>query len=89
MDQAYVLQIAREALMTILLVISPAIGAGMLVGLVISILQAATQVQEQTLTFVPKIVAIFITLFITASWMMNILISFTTNIFSQLPVLVR
>jgi flagellar biosynthetic protein FliQ len=89
LTEAFVLKIAKESLMTTLLIISPAIGVGLIVGLVISILQAATQVQEQTLTFVPKIVAIFITLFITASWMMNILISFTADVFSQLPGLVR
>jgi len=62
---------------------------GLLVGAVISILQAATQVQEQTLTFVPKIIAIFLTILITASWMMDVMVSFTTDLFSQLPGLVR
>jgi len=88
-DEAYILKIARETLMTVLLLISPALGVGLLVGVVISMLQAATQIQEQTLTFVPKIVMIFLTLFITASWMMNILVSFTVNMFSQLPGMVR
>jgi len=89
MDQAYVLEISREALVTVLMLAGPALGVGLLVGAVISILQAATQVQEQTLTFVPKIIAIFLTILITASWMMDVMVSFTTDLFSQLPGLVR
>lgn len=79
-----ILKIAREALLLILLLSAPALLVGLLVGVAISVVQAATQIQEQTLTFVPKIVAIIITLLITASWMMDMLVSFTGNIFSQL-----
>jgi flagellar biosynthetic protein FliQ len=88
-DQGYVLKIAHDALILILMLCAPALVVGLLVGVIISILQAATQIQEQTLSFVPKIIAIFLVLLITASWMMNLLISFTKNIFNQLPNLVR
>ncbi|ATW25654.1 flagellar biosynthesis protein FliQ [Candidatus Formimonas warabiya] len=84
MEQLMILKIAREALLLILLLSAPALLVGLLVGVAISVVQAATQIQEQTLTFVPKIVAIIITLLITASWMMDMLVSFTGNIFSQL-----
>lgn len=75
--------------MLIILLAAPALGVGLLVGVVIGILQATTQIQEQTLSFIPKIVAIFLVIIIASSWMMNLLTSFTINIFSQIPNLVK
>jgi len=69
----------------VLLVAAPMLGLGMLVGIVISIFQATTQIQEQTLTFVPKIVTVMLALLIFAPWMLNVLIQFTQNLFSELP----
>lgn len=89
MDQVVVLRLVRDALMLILLLAAPALLVGLLVGVTISVVQAATQIQEQTLTFVPKIVAIIITLLITASWMMDIMVVFTTDIFTQMTNFVR
>jgi flagellar biosynthetic protein FliQ len=70
-----------------LLLSGPLLGSSLLVGLLISIFQATTQIQEQTLTFVPKIVVVFISLVIFGPWMLNLLIAFTTNIISTLPQL--
>ncbi|AEG59525.1 flagellar biosynthesis protein FliQ [Desulforamulus ruminis] len=89
MTQTYVLHLAREALMLVVILSLPALGVAMLVGLIISILQATTQIQEQTLTFVPKMVAVFVTLIIAASWLLNIAVNFTTRLYEQIPNLIR
>ena len=89
MTQTYVLHLAREALMMVVILSLPALGVAMLVGLIISILQATTQIQEQTLTFVPKMVAVFVTLIIAASWLLNIAVNFTTRLYEQIPNLIR
>jgi len=79
-----VVAIAREALTLSLLLAAPALGIGLLVGFVISVLQAVTQIQEQTLTFVPKIIAVFLALIIFGPWMLRLLTQFAVNIFSNL-----
>ncbi|MEG6512908.1 flagellar biosynthesis protein FliQ [Desulforamulus ruminis] len=89
MTQTYVLHLAREALMMVVILSLPALGVAMLVGLIISILQATTQIQEQTLSFVPKMVAVFVTLIIAASWLLNIAVNFTTRLYEQIPNLIR
>ncbi len=81
MSQAVVLEIMKDALTTTLMITTPILIIALIVGLVISILQATTQIQEQTLTFVPKIVAVFVSLIIFGSFMLNTLISFTNRIF--------
>ncbi|MGB9803813.1 flagellar biosynthesis protein FliQ [Desulfofundulus sp.] len=87
MTDTFVTQIAREALMTTLILSLPTLAVSLLVGLVISILQATTQVQEQSLTFVPKIIAVFLTLAITAPWMIRLMTTFTMQLFNRLPTL--
>ncbi|WP_366922982.1 flagellar biosynthesis protein FliQ [Metallumcola ferriviriculae] len=89
MSQEFVIHLARETLTTTLLLAAPALLFGMLVGLIISVLQATTQIQEQTLTFVPKIVVVMLTILVFGSWMLNILVVFTQNIFNDLSTLVR
>lgn len=84
MTPEMVLTIARETILTSLLLALPPLGIALLVGLVISIFQAVTQVQEQTLTFVPKIVAVFLSLLFFGPWMLRLLMNFATNIFSNL-----
>ena len=81
MNELLVIKILRESLMTVILVSAPVLGIGMLVGLVVSIFQTTTSIQEQTLTFVPKMIAIFITIILFGSWMIRILINYTNNIF--------
>lgn len=89
MTQTYVLHLAREALMMVVILSLPTLGIAMLVGLIIGILQATTQIQEQTLSFVPKMVAVFVTLIIAAGWLLNIAIRFTTKLYEQIPNLIR
>lgn len=89
MSPETVVHLGRKAVETILLSAGPMLIAAIVVGLIISIFQAATQINEQTMTFIPKIVAVFITMLIFGPWMINILVIFTTGIISSMPVLIR
>jgi flagellar biosynthetic protein FliQ len=84
MTDVVVIGILREALMTVLVVSAPILGAGMIVGLIIAIFQTTTSIQEQTLTFVPKMIAIFATIIILASWMIRTLTNYTKNVFMMI-----
>ena len=75
------IDICRKAVQTILMAAAPMLIIGMVIGLLVSIFQAATQINEQTLTFVPKIVAVFVTLVIFGPWLIKLLILFTTGLF--------
>lgn len=79
--------VCRKAVQTVLLGAAPMLLAGLIVGLLISIFQAATQINEQTMTFVPKIVAVFITLLIFAPWIIRLLTVFTIGIFDTMVIL--
>jgi len=79
-----IMTIARETIILTLKLAAPPLGLGLLVGLIISIFQAVTQIQEQTLTFVPKIIAILLSLLIFGPWMLNILMQFAINILGNL-----
>lgn len=76
--------VARKAVQTVLMCAAPMLLAGMIIGLIVSILQAATQVNEQTLTFIPKIVAVFLTLLFFGPWIINTLTAFTIGIFETM-----
>lgn len=77
--------LAAEALWLILMLSLPPLLASLVVGLVVSLLQALTQVQEQTLTFVPKIVATILVLMISANWILDRLIAFSHKVFALMP----
>lgn len=76
-----VIKLLREALMTIMIISAPILGVGMIVGLIIAIFQTTTSIQEQTLTFVPKIVAIFFMVIVLAAWIIHTLVNYTKNTF--------
>lgn len=78
-----ILDIMREALMMIIKVSLPILLTGLVVGLIISIFQTATSIQEQTLAFVPKIIAVFMAIIIFGSWIMHQLTDYTTVLFSS------
>lgn len=78
-----ILEISGQALLTILFIIGPPLAASMAVGLFVAIMQAATQIQETSLTFVPKMAAAAVTLLLTARWNINHLISFMNEILNQ------
>ncbi len=77
--------IMRGGIFQILIMAAPVLLIGMTVGLIISIFQATTSIQEQTLTFVPKIIAIFLTLAFFGPWMFSSMREFTLNIFRMIP----
>jgi flagellar biosynthetic protein FliQ len=83
------IQIGRDALMMVMLVSAPMLGLGLIVGILVSIFQATTQIQEQTLAFIPKIIAVFVAILIFGPWMLSMLVSYTREIFVSLPHMIR
>jgi len=81
-----VIQLAQNALMTVLMVAAPMLGLGLIVGLMVSVFQATTSIQEQTLAFIPKIVAVFVAILIFGPWMLRIMVGYVTNILVNLPL---
>ena len=88
MTPQMVVEIGREALTVTLLVAAPMLLFGLVVGLVISIFQAVTQINEMTLTFVPKILAVALALMIFLPWMINMMTDFSRHMFALIPSLV-
>ena len=84
MSENMVVGIIKDAIQTGLLISAPILIVSVLVGLIISIFQATTQIQEQTLTFVPKLIAIAVVGLITGSWMLHQLVNFTQRIFTYI-----
>ncbi len=78
-----------EAIKITLIVGAPMLVMGLLVGLAISVFSAVTQIQEMTLTFVPKIVVVFLALLVTLPWIIEKLTTYTTNLFASIPTLIR
>jgi flagellar biosynthetic protein FliQ len=83
-----VLELSIGALELALRIALPLLGVGLLVGLAVSIFQAVTQIQEQTLAFIPKILALAGVLIVGGPWMLNQLLSYTTELWSRIPSLV-
>lgn len=88
MDPQQVLTIGRDGLMTLITVCAPLLLTVMAVGLVVSVLQAATQIHEATLSFVPKLLAAFATLAITGSWMIATLVEYIQRVIQSIPNIV-
>jgi len=84
MTPEMVMEIAKESVYVTGLVAAPILGIALAVGLIISIFQSVTQIQEQTLVFVPKIIAVFVGLLVLGPWMLRQLVNFTENIFGNL-----
>jgi flagellar biosynthetic protein FliQ len=80
-----VTEIGRQAIETTLIVSAPMLGLALVVGLVVSVFQAMTQLNEMTLTFVPKVVGIFAVILVFLPWMLNVLTSFMTQLFLNIP----
>lgn len=88
MSIGFASMIMRDGIFQVLIIASPVLLIGMTIGLIISIFQATTSIQEQTLTFVPKIVAIFLALAFFGPWMFSSMREFTLNLFSLIPEMV-
>jgi flagellar biosynthetic protein FliQ len=82
-------ELSGEVFKTVLLVSAPVLIVSLVVGLVISLFQAVTQIQEFTLTFVPKILAVFVTLFLFFPWIARVLVTYTTDLITKIPVYIR
>lgn len=85
MTPEFVIGFARQSIEMTLMIAMPMLAVGLIVGVVVSIIQAATQIQEMTLTFVPKIICMFLALLFSFPWIMSKLISFTRDVFLNLP----
>ena len=84
-----VMELANEALYTIILTSAPLLLVSLVIGLIVSIFQTVTSIQEQTLTFVPKILAVFLCLMLLGSWMMDNLSGFMTELWSDFSIYIR
>jgi len=85
MDTATVVDLGRQALWMTMLISAPLLGVSLVVGLIIGILQAATSINEMTLSFIPKIVALGLTLSLIGSWQLTTLVDYTRSIFQRIP----
>ena len=84
-----VVQIGQQALMVVLLVAAPMLGLGLLVGLAVSVFQTTTSIQEQTLTFVPKVLSIFAMMLLMGHWMLNNMVGLMTRLWSDFSLYVK
>mgnify|MGYP006305760809 FL=1 len=83
-----VLTVGRDALWLAVLLAGPLLLAALAVGLLIGVFQAATQIQEMTLSFIPKLLALVVALFVAGPWMISVVVSFSERLFMQIPGLV-
>jgi len=88
MSEDIVLQIGRDALFLIVYLAAPLLLSALLVGLLVGVLQAATQIQEQTLSFIPKLIALVAALIVMGPWLLQLWISFTQELFMQIPTII-
>ena len=89
MSQDIAIQLGREALFMVMLVSAPMLGLGLIVGVAVSIFQATTQIQEQTLVFVPKIIATFVAILLFGPWILGMLVDYTREIFTSFNSVIR
>lgn len=89
MTEMFALDLGKNAVTMTIMLAAPMMVAALVVGLVISIFQALTQIQEQSLTFVPKILAVFGTLLVAGPWLLKNLLNYTMGLFNMLPQMVR
>jgi len=85
MNQAFIIDFAMESMKITLMLSAPMLGFGLVTGLVVSVFQAVTSIQELTLTFIPKILAVFLAMIIFFPWLLQTMISFTSKILINFP----
>jgi flagellar biosynthetic protein FliQ len=86
MTTEFVVALARKAIEATLLLSAPMLLAGLVVGLLVSIFQAATQINEQTMTFIPKIAAVLIALLLFSPWLIKVMLAFTAGVFAEIAL---
>lgn len=89
MTPEFVIEFAKQAIVLTIYLSMPMLGLGLAAGLLISVFQAVTQVQEMTLTFVPKILAVFAGLMVAAPWMLDEMTAFTRRVIENIPMYIR
>lgn len=89
MSPEFAIGFGRQAIELALTMALPMLGVGLAVGVIISIIQAATQIQEMTLTFIPKVVSMFIALLVALPWLMERMLTFTRDLFTNIPLYIR
>ena len=89
MDEAYLITLSQNAITVMLVIAGPVLLISLLIGTIISLIQAATQVNEVTMTFIPKIIGIGLVLIFLGSWMAQQILVFTTGIINSLPNFVK
>jgi flagellar biosynthetic protein FliQ len=89
MNQDFAVQVLYQGVTITLMVSLPVVGVGLLIGFTISLFQAITQIQEQTLTFVPKVVGVLLMVAFTSPWIISLIIDFTTSLWGNIPAMVR
>ena len=89
MTPEFAIGFGRQAIELCLMMALPMLGVGLAVGVFVSVIQAATQIQEMTLTFIPKVVSMFIALLLALPWLMERMTTFTRDLFTNIPTYVR
>lgn len=89
MTQDFAVQVLYQGIITVIIVSLPSVGVGLIVGFLISLFQAVTQIQEQTLTFVPKVVSVMLVIAFTSPWVFSMMVSFTTTLWASIPSMAR
>lgn len=89
MTPEYVVSLGNEAVKMVLLLSLPLLGVGLVVGLLVAVIQATTQIQEMTLSFVPKIVAVLLALLAVSPWMLGKMVSFAGNLIQNIPDIIK
>lgn len=89
MTPEYVMSLGNEAVKLTLLLSLPLLGVGLVVGLVVAVIQATTQIQEMTLSFVPKIVAVLLALLAVSPWMLSKMSYFTSHLIQSIPEIIK
>lgn len=87
MDQSQVIEIGAKAMWVTLQISLPVLGVSLVVGLLVSIFQAVTQLQEPTLTFIPKILAVVVVIVVAGPWMLNTMLGYTTELWALIPAI--
>ena len=85
MDTAMVVDLGRESLWVAVMIASPILGVALIVGLLVGIVQAATSINEMTLSFIPKIAALVVVMIVLGSWQISVIVDFTRRIFERIP----
>ncbi|MCD6083779.1 flagellar biosynthesis protein FliQ [Candidatus Aerophobetes bacterium] len=89
MNMQLIVDIGRKAILTAGLLAMPVLAAGLIVGLLVSVIQAVTQIHEMTLTFIPKIIAIAVVLYFLLPWMLKVLLHYTSSLYLNLGMFIK